>query len=97
MLGTSGQIDMNMIWAVSVNDYRIIGQMLRERNVETAVGAQVSGSGEGEAFPERKTFELGIKSWVQTGQEKQGGWIVKEERTEYEKAQRHEGLWSLSE
>lgn len=44
MLGTSGQIDMNMIWAVSVNDYRIIGQVLRERNVQTAVGTQVSSS-----------------------------------------------------
>lgn len=95
MLGTSGQIVMNIIWAVSVNDYRIIGQTLRERNVQTAVGTQVSSSGEGEGFPERKTFELGIKSWVRTGQEKRGGWIFKEDRTEYEKAQRREGLWSL--
>lgn len=28
MLGTSGEIDMNMIWTVSVNDYRKIGQVL---------------------------------------------------------------------
>lgn len=43
--------------------------------------------GDVEGFPERMRFELYIKRWVLTGQEKQEEWIFKEERAEYKKAE----------
>lgn len=94
VLGTSGEIDMNMIWTAFVKNYRT-GKVLWERDVQTAMSTELRSLGERVGFWKGMTFELGFKRWGQTSQEKWGEWIFKEERTEYTEAQRHENLTSF--
>lgn len=37
MVGTVGEIDANMMQTTFVNHYRMIGQVLQDRNVQTAI------------------------------------------------------------